>query len=185
MRHENWVIKIDYQDGKGTGAVLWRLGQGGNFTLKNGVDPTDWQYAQHYPSFFSATTAGVFSLGVMDNGDDRIFASGITCGAPGNPPCLYSTIPVFQIDENAMTATFTFHQILPANLYNFYGGSVDLLPNGNIEYDLCGVGAIGANSYIYEVTPQSTPETVWTMQISGTNAYRGVRMPSFYPGVQW
>jgi arylsulfate sulfotransferase len=185
MRHENWVIKIDYQDGKGTGAVLWRLGQGGNFTLKNGVDPTDWQYAQHYPSFFSATTAGVFSLGVMDNGDDRIFASGITCGAPGNPPCLYTTIPVFQIDENAMTATLTSHQILPANLYNFYGGSVDLLPNGNIEYDLCGVGAIGANSYIYEVTPQSTPETVWTMQISGTNAYRGVRMPSFYPGVQW
>jgi arylsulfate sulfotransferase len=185
MRHQNWVIKIDYQDGKGTGAILWRLGQGGNFTLKNGVDPTDWQYAQHYPSFFSATTAGVFSLGVMDNGDDRIFASGVTCGAPGNPPCLYTTIPVFQIDENAMTATLTSHQILPANLYNFYGGSVDLLSNGNIEYDLCGVGAIGANSYIYEVTPQSTPQTVWTMQISGTNAYRGVRMPSFYPGVQW
>ena len=62
MRHENWVIKIDYQDGKGTGAVLWRLGQGGNFTLKNGVDPTDWQYAQHYPSFFSSNTTGVFSL---------------------------------------------------------------------------------------------------------------------------
>lgn len=185
MRHENWVIKIDYQDGKGTGAVLWRLGQGGNFTLKNGVDPTDWQYAQHYPSFFSSNTSGVFSLSVMDNGDDRIFASGVTCGASGNPPCLYSTIPVFQIDENAMTATLTSHQILPTNRYNFYGGSVDLLANGNIEYDLCGVGPIGTNSYIYEVTPQSTPQTVWTMHISGTNAYRGVRMPSFYPGVQW
>ena len=119
----------------------------------------------------------------MDNGDDRIFASGITCGAPGNPPCLYTTIPVFQIDENAKTATLTSHQKLPPNLYNFYGGSIDLLANSNIEYDLCGVGT--GNSYIYEVTPQSTPQTVWTMQISGTNAYRGVRMPSFYPGVQW
>ena len=47
-----------------------------------------------------------------------------------------------------MTATLTSHQILPTNLYNFYGGSIDLLPNGNIEY-VCGVGAIAANSYIY------------------------------------
>jgi hypothetical protein len=185
MRHENWVIKVDYEDGKGSGAVIWRLGEGGNFTLKNGVDPTDWQYAQHYPSFYSANTSGVFSLVMMDNGDDRVFASGITCGAPGNPPCTYSTIPVFQIDENAMTATLTFHQILPPNLYNFYGGSADQLPNANIEYDLCGVGAIGTNSYIYEVTPQSTPQTVWTMHLTGTNAYRGIRMPSLYPGVQW
>jgi arylsulfate sulfotransferase len=185
MRHENWVIKVDYEDGKGSGAVIWRLGEGGNFTLKNGVDPTDWQYAQHYPSFFSASTSGVFSLGMMDNGDDRIFAGGITCGAPGNPPCLYSTIPVFQIDENAMTATLTSHQILPTSLYNLYGGSADVLPNANIEYDLCGVGGIGEYSYVYEVTPQSTPQTVWTMQITGTNAYRGIRMPSLYPGVQW
>ena len=75
----------------------------------------------------------------MDNGDDRIFANINTCVAPGNPGCLYSTIPVFQIDENAMTATLTSHQILPALLYSFFGGSVDLLANANIEYDLCGV----------------------------------------------
>ena len=106
--------------------------------MKNGVDPTDWEYAQHYPSFFSSNTTGVFSLGVMDNGDDRIFPAGVTCGATGAPPCLYSTIPVFQIDENAMTATLTFHQIVPAAQYNFFGGSVDLLANANIEYDLCG-----------------------------------------------
>jgi hypothetical protein len=186
MRHENWVIKVDYQDGKGSGAVIWRLGEGGNFILKNGVDPSDWQYAQHYPSFFSASTSGVFSLGMMDNGDDRVFASSVTCGAPGNPPCLYSTIPVFELDENAMTATLTSHQILPTNLYSFYGGSADLLPNANIEYALCGLGgAIGVGSEIYEVTPQSTPQTVWTMLITGTNAYRGLRIPSFYPGVQW
>jgi arylsulfate sulfotransferase len=183
MRHLNWVIKVDYQDGKGSGAVLWRLGEGGNFTLKNGVDPTDWQYAQHYPSFFSSNTTGVFSLGVMDNGDDRIFANINTCIAPGNPGCLYSTIPVFQIDENAMTATLTSHQILPALLYSFFGGSVDLLANANIEYDLCGLPNV--SSQIFEVTPQSTPQTVWTMQVSGTNAYRGFRMPSLYPGVQW
>ena len=87
MRHENCVYKLDYQDGTGTGAVIWRLGEGGDFTLKNGVDPTDWQYAQHFPSFFTPNTTGVFSLAVMDNGDDRIFPNGVTCGAAGDPPC--------------------------------------------------------------------------------------------------
>jgi arylsulfate sulfotransferase len=185
IRHQNWVLKVDYQNGTGSGAILWHLGEGGDFTLKGGTDPTDWQYAQHMPSFFSSNTTGVFSLGVMDNGDDRIFPAGVTCGAQGAPPCLYSTVPIFQIDENAKTATLLFHQIVPANLYSFFGGGVDPLANGNVEYDLCGVGNIGAGSYVYEVTQQSTPQTVWTMQSIGTNLYRAFRMPSFYPGVQW
>ena len=186
IRHQNWVLKVDYENGTGSGAILWHLGEGGDFTLKGGTDPTDWQYAQHLPAYFSSNTTGVFSLGLMDNGDDRVFSAGVVCNSPGAPPCFYSTIPIFQIDENAKTATLVFHQILPASLYNFFGGSVDLLANGNVEYDLCGVGPhIGSGSDVYEVTQQSTPQTVWNMQITGTNAYRGSRMPSMYPGVQW
>ena len=182
IRHQNWIVKVDYQDGKGSGAILWHLGEGGDFTLKNGTDPTDWEYAQHMPSFFSTNTTGVFSLGVMDNGDDRIFPPGVTCGATGAPPCLYSTVPIFQIDENAKTATIIFHQMVPTSLYSFFGGGADPLANGNVEYDLCGVGS---GSWVYEVTNQSTPQTVWTLQSTGTNLYRAFRLPSFYPGVQW
>jgi hypothetical protein len=182
MRHQNWVLKINYADGAGDGRILWRLGQGGDFTLRGGTDPTDWQYAQHYPSFFSPNTSGVFSLGVMDNGDDRIFPGGVSCDTVGAPPCLYTTIPVFQIDEGAKTATLTFDQKLPTSLYSSWGGSMDLLENGNVEYDLAG---IGAGSDLFEVTQASTPQTVWHMHVSGTNAYRGFRIPSLYPGVQW
>jgi hypothetical protein len=185
IRHQNWVVKVDYADGKGTGAILWHLGEGGNFTLKGGTDPTDWQYAQHLPSFFSSNTTGVFSLGIMDNGDDRIFADPNVCPAPGNPGCLYTTIPIFQIDENAKTAALIFHQIVPASLYSNFGGNVNSLANGNVEYDLCGVGPIGSGSYVYEVTQQSTPQTVWTLHSTGSNLYRANRMPSLYPGVQW
>jgi hypothetical protein len=182
MRHQNWVVKVDYSNGTGTGNILWRLGEGGDFMLQGGVDPTDWQYAQHDPSLFTPNSSGNFELGLMDNGDDRAFPTGVVCGTTGAPPCLYTTVPVFQIDEGAKTATLTFHQILPTSLYSFWGGNTELLTNGNIEYDLAGVGA---DSDIFEVTPTSTPQTVWHMHSTGSNAYRGYRIPSLYPGVQW
>jgi len=183
IRHQNWILKINYLDGAGDGSVLWHLGEGGDFTLIGGTDPTDWEYAQHDPSFFSPNTTGVFSLGVIDNGNDRIFPSGVTCGPAGAPPCLYTTVPVWQIDESAKTATLIFHPELPTDLYSFFGGSVDLLANGNVEYDLC--APVRGGSDIFEVTQESTPQTVWTMHVNGTNVYRGFRIPSFYPGVQW
>jgi arylsulfate sulfotransferase len=182
MRHQNWVIKVDYVNGSGTGKILWRLGEGGDFTLKGGTDPTDWEYAQHAPSFFSNNTSGVFSLGLMDNGNDRIFPSGVQCNATGGPPCLYTTAEVFQLDEGAKTATITFHQKLPIALFSFFGGNAEELANGNVEYDLCG---LNNGSLVNEVTQEDNPKTVWSMGITGKNFYRAFRIPSLYPGVQW
>jgi hypothetical protein len=186
MRHQNWVVKVNYADGKGDGTVIWRLGQGGDFTLVGGTDPIDWQYAQHGPSFFTANTAGVFSLGLMDNGNDRISSTPLpgatnpNCSTTGAPAC-YSTIPVWQIDETAKTATFTFHQILPGNLYNTFGGNSEQLANSDVEYDLCGTGN---GSWVYEVTQSSSPQTVWSLHEVPTSLYRAFRIPSLYPGVQ-
>ena len=87
-----------------------------------------------------------------------------------------------------MTATLTFHHILPTNLYNWFGGNAEQLANGNEEYDLCGLGGqnqIGIGSDVDEVTQTSSPQTVWSMQVTGTNLYRASRIPSLYPGVQW
>ena len=191
MRHQNWVIKVDYKNGTGAGDILWHLGEGGDFTLVDGTDPTDWNYAQHFPAYFSPNTSGVFSLGMMDNGDDRIFPKGVTCQATGTPLCLYTTIPVFRLDEGAKTATLQFHQILPGNLYSYFGGNTEQLANGNTEYDLAGTVVPGSamSSDIYEVTPGSSltapPQTVWHMALRNANAYRGYRIGSLYPGVQW
>jgi arylsulfate sulfotransferase len=182
IRHQNWIVKVKYADGMGDGSILWRLGEGGDITLQGGTDPTDWEYAQHGPSFFSANTSGVFSLGAMDNGNDRVFSQRVACGSSGAPPCLYSTIPIWQIEEGAKTAALIFHQILPPNLYSNFGGNVEQLSNSNVEYDLC---SVGLGSYIYEVTQESSPQTVWSMHVTGTFIYRGFRIPSFYPGVQW
>jgi hypothetical protein len=41
LRHQDWVIKIDYRDGTGDGQVIWRLGRNGDFTLASD-DPFPW-----------------------------------------------------------------------------------------------------------------------------------------------
>lgn len=184
MRHQNWVLKLDYRNGAGTGNIVWHLGQDGDFALMNGNAPTDWFYAQHYPSVFSTATAGKFTMGLVDNGDDREFAPGVQCGTPGAPACQYTTIPVFQIDETAMTATLLFHQVLDPSLYSAWGGSMIELANGDFEYDLAGLATGG--SAIFEVTNSPTPRTVWQLNTTGSSPiYRGTRIASLYPGVQW
>jgi arylsulfate sulfotransferase len=183
MRHQNWVLKIDYQDGHGAGDVLWRLGQGGDFTLQGGTDPTDWFYAQHGPSFTSPNTTGNFSLVLFDNGDDRMFAAGVNCGSTGAPPCLYSTVPILQIDETSKVATIGFHYN-PSN-YSFFGGNAEMLGNGDIEFDECALETSSTLAAVSEVTNQGTAQTVWQMTILGNYAYRAFRIPSLYPGVQW
>lgn len=183
IRHQNWIVKVDYRNGAGSGNILWRLGQGGDFQLAGGADPADWFYAQHGPAFQSQSTAGRFSLSVMDNGDDRSFATGADCGSPGQPSCLYSTVPIYEIDERAMTATLHFHQVFPPAEYSFWGGGTTSLANGNIEYDLC--AEPNYTSLIQETTNQQQPQTVWQMNVNNANVYRANRIPSLYPGVQW
>jgi arylsulfate sulfotransferase len=183
IRHQNWVIKIDYRDGKGAGDVLWRLGQGGDFTLQGGTDPTDWFYAQHAPSFTSPNTTGIFSLVLFDNGDDRLFPTGVMCGSAGAPPCFYSTVPIFQIDETAKVATLGYHYH-PSN-YSFFGGNAGVLANGDVEFDECALSTSPVQAEVSELTNQPNPHTVWQMTIQGNFAYRAFRIPSLYPGVQW
>ena len=182
IRHQNWLVKVDYANGTGAGDIIWRLGYQGDFALVGGTDPTDWFYAQHGPSFATANTTGMFSLVLFDNGDDRVFSSDVTCGSTGAPSCLYSTVPFLQIDEAARTATLAFHPTAPT--FSFFGGNAAVLANGNVEF--CeSAGGNGSDGEIYEVTQDSSAQTVWQMQVTGQYAYRGQRIPSFYPGVQW
>jgi arylsulfate sulfotransferase len=47
-RHQDWVIKVDYNNGSGTGNILWLMGQDGDFTFNNIYnDPWPWFSHQH------------------------------------------------------------------------------------------------------------------------------------------
>jgi arylsulfate sulfotransferase len=183
MRHQNWIVKIEFLDGLGSGKVMWRLGQGGDFKLVNGADPADWFYAQHGMGYFTPNTTGVFRLGLMDNGNDRIFPSGQVHCAPGPtiPPTCYSSVPILEINESAMTATLVKHYIPPASYFSFFGGNVEQLANGNIEAEFA---ATSTGAQVQELDPNSLA-VVWQGTTPKVYQYHVNRMPSLYPGVQW
>ena len=184
LRHQSWVMKIDYHDGTGTGNILWKLGYQGDLTLQNGTDPVDWQYAQHDANVISANSSGVLQVALFDDGNNRVMDSnGDICGTTGQPAC-YTRVPIYQIDESAKTATLQWVANL-SPLFVFFGGSAHLLANGNIAFAESATTTPANNAAILEVTNTTPPQTVWQMQIAGQYAYRGRRLPSFYPGVQW
>lgn len=183
IRHQNWIIKIEYLDGVGSGNVLWRLGEGGDFTLVGGTDPQDWFYAQHGMSYFTPNTTGVFRIGLMDNGNDRVLPTGqVYCRSQATPQTgCYSTVPVLELNESNMTATLVTHYMPGPSDYSFFGGNVDLLDNGDILADFCSVygGAVvrELNSTASSVTWQATTPSAFQFRVT--------RLPSLYPGVQW
>lgn len=184
IRHQNWLVKFDYAGGTGDGHILWKMGYQGDFTLVGGTDPTDWFYAQHGPSFVTTNTTGKFSLILFDNGNDRVFPSGVTCGTTGEPPCQYSTVPLLQIDETVspMTATLAFNPTAPT-VFSVFGGNAAVLRNGNVEF--CESAVTSFEGAVYEWTQGSSPQIVWQLLESGQYTYRGQRLSSMYPGVQW
>ena len=183
MRHQHWIIKIDYANGSGAGDVLWRLGTGGDFTLQGGTDPSDWFYAQHGPAFTTTVTAGNFSMVVFDNGNNRKFPPTDPCTTSPTPACQFSTVPIFQIDEVNKTANIVFHDApIP---FSLFGGNSQPLTNGNVEFDECDTGSSPPSADVLEVVQELNPRVVWHLHIGGKFAYRAFRLPSLYPGVQW
>ena len=187
VRHQHWIVKIDYNDGQGTGDIIWKLGHEGDFALQGGTDPQDWFYAPHDVNIISPNSTGMFQLLLFDNGNQRVLDSiGTTCGT--TVPC-ESRVPIMQLDETAKTATIEWVDDLDP-LFSIFGGSARLLANGNVEFDECAPTVTGTNTLtskgiITEVTKTTPPQTVFQMTVTGQNAYRAFRIPSLYPGVQW
>jgi len=184
MRNQNWVVKLNYQDGAGDGKILWRLGPGGDFTLPAGQAPIEWNYGQHYPTILSPNSAGIFRLMLFNNGNNRLVdTNNDVCGTPGFIAC-YSSVPTFELNESAGTAqVVSEYNVSPA--YSICCGNASQLANGDLEYDVAFDLNTPNQSYIQEVTQEPTPQLVWQLNVANQLAYRGFRTPSLYPGVVW
>jgi arylsulfate sulfotransferase len=188
MRHQSWVLKIDYSNGTGTGNIAWKLGYQGDFSLTEGDDPSLWFSFQHFPSIISQSGPQT-TLALWDNGDNRVLDdSGTICGSAPSFVSCYSRATIFQIDESAMVANLLWAD--RPGYFSVWGGSINQLSGGNVEFDInAGVPTPDGNaaSEVQEVSQTSAPQVVWQMDIlpAPSYAYRAYRVPSLYPGVAW
>lgn len=176
MRHQSWIIKIDYANGAGSGDILWHLGPDGDFSLMQN-DPTQWFYNQHFPTILQSQGTKT-TLAMFDNGNTRPDSSGQSCEQ--NNDC-YSRGLIMNLDESAMTANVAW-QYQPG-WFSLWGGSIEQLPNGDMEVDFTSPGGLGAR--VVETDGSAMPQVLWELDSSNANFYRAYRIPSLYPGVQW
>lgn len=194
VRNQSWILKIDYENGTGSGNILWHLGYQGDFALTNqGVpsdDPSLWFGMQHFPIILSHN-ASQTTLGIFDNGDNRVVnTDGLECQEfPVIPhPACHSRPVIFQIDESSMVANIAWADPLPH--YGIWGGAINQFANGNVEFELNDPAippSPNVASQVQEVTGTSTPQVLWQMNIfpGSATAYRAYRFPSLYNGVTW
>lgn len=157
-RHQDWVFKIDYQNGQGTGNVLWRLGKDGDFQYLSN-DPYPWFSHQHDVNIDASGLVTAF-----DNGNVR----------ESTDPTAHSRGQAIQLDETNFTATLAVNADL--GVFSIALGSAQKLPDGNYHFHL---GDIVANSttQIVEVAPSG--QFLYDMQI-GEIMYRSFRMQDLY-----
>ena len=163
-RHQDWLIKIDYEDGAGSGDVLWRLGMGGDFQIVSS-DPSPWFSHQHDANFERDNT----TLTVFDDGNTRVT----------NDSTAHSRGQVLRIDEGNHVATLVLNADL--GTYSPAVGSAQPLQNGNYHFDsgfiLDPSGSGNRVSQSLEVDPLGN--ITYGIQF-GTIEYRSFRMNNLY-----
>lgn len=164
MRHQDWVIKIDYQNGTGTGNILWRLGLDGDFAIVG--DPNDtypWFSHQHDVEYEWGTNY----ISLFDNGNTRIAQN----------PTEDSRGQLLLLDDATMTATLE---------YNFDTG-VQSLALGSAQVLLSAAGKpIGIHYEAGDANQGTTSQSLsyyktGTLNMtSGTATYRTAQMRDLY-----
>lgn len=163
VRHHDAVYKVDYADGAGTGDIVWRLGEGGDFQIvADEGEAYPWFSHQHDTHYED----GMFL--VYDNGNTRQAQLGGL--------------------ENSRAQAYVLDELDPPNLaahlvgnfdlgsYNAAVGSIRRLSNGNF-FATNGFINFGAEHEMLEITPSGARS--WAL--GGPDiVYRGYRMYSLY-----
>ncbi|NEV64451.1 aryl-sulfate sulfotransferase [Thiorhodococcus minor] len=163
VRNQDWVVKIDYDEGSGDGSILWRLGPDGDFTMLGGSED-DWFSHIHDPSYIADDAIVLF-----DN-------SNLRCEAEEPPPDCQSRGQIWQIDETAMTAELVFNKDLGD--YAFAVGSAQQLANGNLWLNAGMLGTFAEpRATVQEVDPSGITVLQTDLDIF---QYRSYRLQNLY-----
>ncbi|MCH7744490.1 MAG: aryl-sulfate sulfotransferase [Chloroflexi bacterium] len=163
VRNQDWVVKIDYKNGTGSGDIIWKLGRDGDFTIESD-DPYPWFTHQHDAKYISDN-----QIILYDNGQLR-------CGPNPDPAdgC-HSRGQVLNIDEENMVVSLA-HNTYLGNFSKGYGSAQKLL-NGNYSF------TSGQNTpFSFATTDEFLPDgtKVFSVITADPLIYRSFRMESMY-----
>ncbi len=164
IRNQDWVAKLDYENGTGSGAVIWKMGIDGNFTI-NSPDVFPWFTHQHDVEY---ELSGTTILSLYDNGNTRVVE---------NPGILENSRGmVLNVDEVNMIVT----PIMSQDLGVLCGGvgSAQRLDNGDYFFTS---GFIDPGPTEYAQHSEFTLGGIEVYLFQGNDlTYRGYRMDSLY-----
>ena len=163
MPEQNWVIKVDYKNGKGTGKVLWRLGKDGDFTAKSD-DPNPWFSYQHDAGF---EPAGSNTLTILDNGHTR-FEKDKSAQTRGQK---------WRLDEENLTATLVYNAKL--QVYSPAVGAAQVLKNGGYSFN-AGYIDNQTSPRARAVETDADGNVVFAIEVHGLPVYRSYRLDDMY-----
>ena len=160
---QDWVVKIGYKGGKGTGNVLWRLGEGGDFQAKSD-DPYPWFSFQHDVGF---DPPGSNRLVLFDDGHRR----------KDKYPKANNRGQVWELDEEHHIATLAINA--DVGVYAVAVGSAQSLSNGGYSFES---GFINPGPSVFSRATEVSPagKVVYAQQLNGTLTYRSFRVPDLY-----
>lgn len=162
MPEQDWVLKVDWRDGKGSGKILWRLGKDGDFTAKTD-DPSPWFSYQHDAGF---EPVGSNFLSVLDDGHQRF----------AKDPKALTRGQLWKLDEESKTATLVYNADL--GVYAIAVGSAQRLKNGGYTFE---AGFINpASVYARAVETDASGKIAHVLQIDGVVVYRSFRVEDIY-----
>lgn len=162
MPEQNWVLKIDWRDGTGTGKVQWRLGEGGDFRAMTD-DPSPWFSFQHDAGF---DPVGSNLVSILDDGHTR----------KKKDPAANNRGQVWKLDESTHTATLMHNADL--GVYSIAVGSAQALKTGGYSFE---AGFINPPSIYSRAVETSAGGTiVYVQQVDGAVVYRSFRVADMY-----
>lgn len=158
-RHQDWIVKIDFHGGQGTGDVIWRLGKDGDFQLI-AADPSPWFSHQHGPQFAPEDSS---MLAVFDD-------SNLRQAADKNA---HSRGQVLRLDEENKTATLVMNRDLGG--FSFAVGNAQPRSDGTYHFDL---GWLPDNTS-RSMDLDASGEVIDVLKVSGPQ-YRSFLMRDLY-----
>lgn len=178
MRHQDWVVKINYADGLGDGSIVWRMGRDGDFSVTTAGTQTThdadfpWFSHQHDAEFElrGQVFGGSRVMTIFDNGNTR---------ATTHNPSARSRCQSFAVNEAGRAVNLNINA--DEGVYAVAVGSAQLMKNGHLT---CDNGALPSSSGTYSRTIQNEKNgNLVYIQQWQAHAYRSYRMDTMYSAV--